>query len=74
MELEIRCVVNWPALFVETVFKSSFSFTAVPIREVVVLYHLSDVFRVTVDVMGDRSGFTCSGMCMKFVGLICVCK
>ena len=46
----------------------------VPFREVVVLYHVSDVFRVTVDEMGDRSGFTCSGMCMKFVRLICICK
>ena len=33
-------------------------------REVVVLYHVSDVFRVTVDVMGDRSGFTCRVECV----------
>ena len=33
-------------------------------REVVVLYHVSDVFRVTVDVMGDRSDFTCRVECV----------
>ena len=33
-------------------------------REVVVLYHVSDVFRVTVDVIGDRSGFTCRLECV----------
>jgi len=35
-----------------------------PFREVVVLYHVSDVFRVTVDVMGHRSGFTCRVECI----------
>ena len=33
-------------------------------REVVVLYHVSDVFRVTVDMMGDRSDFTCRVECV----------
>ena len=33
-------------------------------REVVVLYHVSDFFRVTVDVMGYWSGFTCRVECV----------
>ena len=56
--------VNWAAVFVETVFESSFGFTYVLFEAVVVLYHVNDVFRVTVDVMSDRSGFTCRVECV----------
>ena len=33
-------------------------------RAMVVLYHVSDIFRVTVDVTGGRSGFTCRVECV----------
>ena len=46
------------------VFKSSFGFTDVLFRAVVALYHVNDVLRVTVDVMSDRSGFTCRLECV----------
>ena len=38
---DIRWVVNWSAVFVETVFESSFGF-----RAVVAMYHVNDVFGV----------------------------
>ena len=33
-------------------------------RAMVVLYHVSDIFRVTVDVMGGRSDFPCRVECV----------
>ena len=41
------------------VFESSFGFTYVLFGAVVVLYHVNDVFGVTVNVMSDRSAFAC---------------
>jgi len=39
------------------------------------LYHVNDVFRVTVDVMSDRSGITCRVECVCLsLNLINVCK
>ena len=51
-------------MFVEAVFESSFGFTYVLFGAVVALYHVNDVFRVTVNVISDRSGFTCSVECI----------
>ena len=51
-------------MFVEAVFESSFGFTYVLLGAVVALYHVSDVFRVTVNVISDRSGFACSVECV----------
>ena len=50
-------------MFVETVLKLSFGFTDVLLKAVVALYHVNDVFSVTVEVMSEGSGFTC----MRFV-------
>ena len=47
---DIRWIVNWSVVFVETVFESSFGFTYVLFGAVVVLYHVGDVFEVAVDV------------------------
>ena len=57
-------VVGWSAVFVEAVFKSSFCFTYVLFGALVALYHVNDVFRVTVNVISDRSGFACSVECV----------
>ena len=46
---DIRWVVNWSALFVEAVFEWSFGFTYVLFGAVVALYHVNDVFGVTVN-------------------------
>ena len=52
-------------MFVEAVFKSSFGFTYVLFGALLVaLYHVNDVFRVTVNVISDRSGFACSVECV----------
>ena len=51
-------------MFVETVLESSFSFTYVLFGTVVALYHVNDVFGVTVDVISDRSGFACRVECV----------
>ena len=53
-------------MFVEAVFESSFGFTYVLFGAVVALYHVNDVFRVTVkcNVISDRSGFACSVECV----------
>ena len=61
---DIRWVVNWSAVFVETVFESSFGFTYVLFGAVVALYHVNGVFRVTVNVISDRSGFASSVECV----------
>ena len=50
---DIRWVNNWSAVIVEAVFESSFSFTYVLFGAVVALYHVNDVFRVTVNVISD---------------------
>ena len=47
-------------MFVEAVFESSFGFTYVLFGAVVALYHVNDVFGVTVNVISDRFGFACS--------------
>ena len=52
------------AVFVEAVFESSFGFTYVLFGAVVALYHVNDVFGVTVNVISDRSGFACSVECV----------
>ena len=51
-------------MFVEAVFESSFGFTHVLFEAVVALYHVNDVFRVTVNVISDRFGFACSVECV----------
>ena len=51
-------------MLVEAVFKSSFGFTYVLFGALVALYHVNDVFRVTVNVISDRSGFVCSVECV----------
>ena len=60
-------------MFVEVVFESSFSFTSALFGAVVALYHVNDVFGVTVNVISDRPGFACSVECeRKFVRQICI--
>ena len=61
---DIRWVVNWSAVFVETAFESSFGFTYVLFRAVVAWYHVNDDFGVTVNVISDRCGFACSVECV----------
>ena len=57
--------MNWSSVFVGAVFESSFGFTYVLFGAVVALYHVNDVFRVTVNVISDRSGFACSVECVR---------
>ena len=64
LEILDAWVINWSAVFVEAVFESSFGFTYVLFGAVVALYHVNDVFRVTVNVISDRSGFACSVECV----------
>ena len=57
----LRCSLT----FVETVFESLFGFTQVLFgAAVALLYHVQDVFEVTVDVMTDGSGFACRVECV----------
>ena len=59
----------------ESSFPTSFSFTSALFGAVVTLYHVNDVFGVTVNVISDRSGFACSVECVrKFVRHICIYK
>ena len=46
------------------VFEKSFGFTYVFFGAVVALYHVNDIFGVTVNVIGDRSGFARSVKCV----------
>ena len=51
-------------MFVEAVFKSSFGSTYVLFGALVALCHVYDVFRVTVNMISDGSGFACSVECV----------
>lgn len=53
MRCQLVCV------FLETVFKSSFSLSNVLFKAAVALYYANDVSGVAVDVMGDWPGFIC---------------
>ena len=48
-------------MFVKTVFKSSVCLAYVLFVTTSAVYHVDEVFRVAVNVMGDRSGFPGSG-------------
>ena len=57
---------------VEVVFESSVSFTSALFGTVVALYHVNDVFGVTVNVISDRPNFACNlEFVRKFVRQIC---
>ena len=57
--------LRYSLTFVETVFESLFGFTQVLFgAAVALLYHVQDVFEVTVDVMTDGSGFACRVECV----------
>ena len=56
MSLEILDGLSTGQL-VDTVSESSFGFTYVLFRAVVVLYHVNDDFGVIVNVISDRSDF-----------------
>lgn len=49
--------VNWSAMFVKTVLRSSFGFSYVLFVAVVVIYPVNNVFRLTVYMMSDMSSF-----------------
>ena len=49
--------VDWSTVFVKTVFKSSFCFSYVLFVAAVAVYHLNNVFRVTVYMMSNMSSF-----------------
>ena len=64
--LEIKCAetsrfrtvclfVNWSVVLVKTVFKSSFCFSYVLFVAAVAMYHVNNVFRVTVYMISDMS-------------------
>ena len=63
MSLEILDGLSTGQL-VDTVSESSFRFTYVLFRAVVVLYHVNDDFGVTVNVISDRSDFACNVECV----------
>ena len=49
--------VNWATMFVEAVLESSFGFSYVLFVTTIALYHVNNVFRVTVNVMMNRFCF-----------------
>ena len=60
----VSLFVNRSAIFVEAVFKSTFGFPYVLFVTVVTLYHLDNVFGVTVNVMIDKSSFASRTKCI----------
>ena len=57
-------------MFVKTVFKSSFCFSCVLLVAAVAVYHVNNIFRVTVYMMSNMSSF---GGRMKCVAGTSVC-
>ena len=56
-----KCLfVSRSTMFVEAVLESSFGFSYVLFVTTIALYHVNNVFRVTVNVMMNRSCFACS--------------
>ena len=65
LSTDLRCSVE---VVFESSFPTSFSFTSALFGAVVALYHVNDVFGVTVNVISDRPRFACSVECVrKFV-------
>ena len=65
LSTDLRCSVE---VVFESSFPTSFSFTSALFGAVVALYHVNDVFGVTVNVISDRLRFACSVECVrKFV-------
>ena len=52
-------------MFVEAVLESSFGFSYVLFVTAIALYHVNNVFRVTVNVMMNRSCFSSRLLCLK---------
>ena len=48
-------------MFVKTVFKSSFCLAYALFVTTSAVYHVDEIFRVAVNVLGDRSGLPGSG-------------
>ena len=57
LERFVCLFVNWSAVLVKTVFKSSFCFFYVLFVAAVAMYHVNNVFRVAVYMMSDMSRF-----------------
>ena len=55
----VSSFVNRSTMFVEAVFKSTFGFSYVLFVTVVTLYHVDNVFGVAVNVMINKSSFSC---------------
>ena len=53
----VSLFVNRSAMFVETVFKTTFGFSYVLFVTVVALYHVDNVFGVAVNAMINKSSF-----------------
>ena len=60
LSTDLRCSVE---VVFESSFPTSFSFTSALFGAVVALYHVNNVFGVTVNVISDRPGFACSVEC-----------
>ena len=60
----VSLFVNWSAMFVEAVFKSTFGFSYVLFVTVVTLYHVDNVFGVAVNVMINKSSFASRTKCI----------
>ena len=60
----VSSFVNRSAMFVEAVFKSTFGFSYVLFVTVVTLYHVDNVFGVAVNVMINKSSFSCRVKCI----------
>ena len=66
----VSSFVNRSTMFVEAVLESSFGFSYVLFVTAIALYHVNNVFRVTVNVMMNGS---CFARRIKFVASESVC-
>ena len=57
--------VNWSVVFVEAIFQSSFTFSCMLLISAFALNHVNRVFRVTCNVVSNRSCFACRVECVR---------
>ena len=69
--LDVGGLVNWSAVFVETIFESSFSFSCILFTTAFALNHVNKVFRA-VNVMSNGSCFACGLECVRSKSILYV--
>ena len=67
-------LVNWSAVFVEAIFKLSFSFSYILFVTAIALSRVNKVFRVAGNVVSNGSCFACEVECVRSIKVRWICR